>query len=75
MHISTAISLVQAALSPFTSSIDFGAQPDGLNPHDLNRLAVLSPYHDRAPIPGVRAELPDDCTVDQVMLVRISCFP
>ena len=36
-----------------------------------NRLGNLSPYH-KAPVPtGVKEVLPDDCKVDQVMLVRL----
>ena len=34
-------------------------------------LAVLSPYHDAPNVPGVSVNLPDDCTVDQVILVSV----
>ena len=36
---------------------------------DLNNLGNLSPYHDAPTVRGVSADLPDDCTVDQVILV------
>lgn len=32
-------------------------------------LGNLSPYHDAPPVSGVSQDLPDDCTVDQVILV------
>ena len=36
---------------------------------DLNNLGNLSPYHDAPIVRGVSADLPNDCTVDQVILV------
>ena len=36
-------------------------------------FAVLSPYHDAPSVPGVSPNLPDDCTVNQVIMV--SSFP
>ena len=37
---------------------------------NVNNLGNLAPYH-KAPVPeGVNETLPEDCTVDQVMLVR-----
>ncbi|KAN0100054.1 Histidine phosphatase superfamily [Tylopilus felleus] len=36
----------------------------------LNDLANLSPYHDAPAVPGVYVSLPDDCTVDQVILLH-----
>ena len=37
--------------------------------HKVNNLGNISPYHDAPTVPGVSADLPDDCTVDQVILV------
>ncbi|KAG8217723.1 histidine phosphatase superfamily [Butyriboletus roseoflavus] len=37
---------------------------------DYKNLATLSPYHDAPNIPGVSVNLPDDCTVDQVILLH-----
>ena len=42
------------------------------HPHgsqDLNNLGNFSPYHDAPKFPGLSADLPDDCVVDQVILV------
>ena len=36
---------------------------------DSRNLATLSPYRDAPNMPGVSVNLPDDCTVDQVILV------
>jgi hypothetical protein len=36
---------------------------------DYKNLAILSPYHDAPNVPGVSVNLPDDCTVDQVVMV------
>jgi hypothetical protein len=36
-----------------------------------DRLGSLSPYHTAPAIKGVQADLPSDCTVDQIMLVSI----
>lgn len=35
----------------------------------LNHLGSISPYHCAHHVPEVNSELPNDCTVDQVMLV------
>lgn len=34
-----------------------------------NNLGNIAPYHDAPVVPGVSSDLPDDCTVDQVILV------
>ena len=48
-------------------------QPERLEEHyhrkDLNHLGNISPYHNAPAVPGVSADLPEDCTVDQVILV------
>lgn len=36
---------------------------------DLKHFGNLSPYHDAPVVPGVSVDLPDDCSVDQVILV------
>lgn len=36
-----------------------------------DRLGSLSPYHSAPTVNGVQADLPNDCTVDQIMLVSI----
>lgn len=40
-----------------------------------NHLGNLSPYHAASVPQGVSADLPSDCTVEQVMLVRGICVP
>ncbi|KAF8546057.1 phosphoglycerate mutase-like protein [Imleria badia] len=37
---------------------------------DLNHLGNLSPYHDAPTVPGVLADLPNDCTVDRIILLH-----
>ncbi|KAI6096754.1 phosphoglycerate mutase-like protein [Pisolithus sp. B1] len=42
-------------------------------PHRVDRWSkfrVLTPYHDRPYVHGVRADLPADCTVDQLVLLH-----
>lgn len=69
MHLPVVLNLLQASLSSFTGLLDFDPSAN-VSPYDLDRLATLSPYHDRAHVPGVAAELPSDCTVDQVVLLH-----
>ncbi|KAH0837768.1 phosphoglycerate mutase-like protein [Lanmaoa asiatica] len=38
--------------------------------NDLNNLGNISPYHDAPTVPGASLDLPDDCTVDQVILLH-----
>ncbi|KAL4067171.1 histidine phosphatase superfamily [Scleroderma yunnanense] len=67
-----AINLLQLSLSSLTgifSGADF-AHEDSLNANCRQRFATLSPYHDRPHIPGISADLPSDCTVDQVMMLH-----
>ncbi|KAF8136585.1 phosphoglycerate mutase-like protein [Boletus edulis] len=37
---------------------------------DYKNLATVSPYHDAPNVPGVSVDLPDDCTVDQVIMLH-----
>ncbi|KAF8559780.1 phosphoglycerate mutase-like protein [Imleria badia] len=37
---------------------------------NYKNLATLSPYHDAPNVPGVSVNLPDDCTVDQVLVLH-----
>ncbi|KAG6333295.1 hypothetical protein ID866_5791 [Astraeus odoratus] len=70
MYIPAVINLLQVSLSSFSSQfLDFGTHDD-VWANNLNRLATLSPYHDRTKPPGVRADLPADCAVDQVILLH-----
>ena len=39
---------------------------------DLNNLGNLSPYHDAPGVSGVSVDLPDDCAVDQIILVSLA---
>lgn len=39
-----------------------------------DRLGSLSPYHTAPAVKGVQADLPSDCTIDQIMLVSIDEF-
>lgn len=41
-----------------------------MNANSWQRFGVLTPYHDRPQVPGVWADLPSDCAVDQVMLLH-----
>ncbi|KZP28916.1 phosphoglycerate mutase-like protein [Athelia psychrophila] len=34
-----------------------------------NNLGNLAPYHAAPTVPGIQADLPDDCTIDQLMLM------
>lgn len=38
-----------------------------------DRLGSLSPYHSAPAVKGVPADLPCDCTVNQIMLVSTGC--
>ena len=73
---STLLRLLELPLSLFSSSDR--PTPYSLSPteqfghhhdHKVNNLGNISPYHDAPTVPGVPADLPDDCTVDQVILV------
>ncbi|KAI6040987.1 phosphoglycerate mutase-like protein [Pisolithus marmoratus] len=72
MYIPTVINIVQASLSPLTRIVGFGGPTtsDIHSVHAWNRFGVLSPYHDRSHLRGVQADLPADCTVDQVVLLH-----
>ncbi|KAF8435759.1 phosphoglycerate mutase-like protein [Boletus edulis BED1] len=37
---------------------------------NLNNLGNLSPYHDASTVHGASADLPEDCTIDQVILLH-----
>ena len=42
-----------------------------LHARSYRNLATLSPYHDAPHVPGVSVILPDDCAVDQAIMVRL----
>ena len=64
---STFLYFLQLPLSP-SDPVAFDGQSEA--PHkDYENLAILSPYHDAPNVPGVSVNLPDDCTVDQVIMV------
>ncbi|KAI9571335.1 phosphoglycerate mutase-like protein [Boletus coccyginus] len=44
--------------------------PDPVVQNSQHQLGVLSPYRDAPHVPGVSVNLPDDCTVDQVILLH-----
>ncbi|KAI6045755.1 phosphoglycerate mutase-like protein [Pisolithus marmoratus] len=69
MYLPAVLSLLQASLSSFTGLPEVDP-PTNVRPYQLDRLGIVSPYHDRAHVPGVETELPRDCTVDQVMLLH-----
>lgn len=69
MYLPAVLNLLQASLSSLTGLLEFGL-PASVSPHDFDGFATLSPYHDRAHVPGVAADLPSDCSVDQVMLLH-----
>jgi acid phosphatase len=56
----------QSTLHSVASDEHFG---DHHHRKDLNNLGNLAPYHDAPTAHRVSADLPDDCTVDQVILV------
>ncbi|KAF9227673.1 phosphoglycerate mutase-like protein [Gyrodon lividus] len=70
------LSLLQVPLSPFNAeqaALEYDVAPGdqhGVRRNDLSNLATLSPYHDAPHVPEVSVDLPDDCTVDQVMLLH-----
>ena len=69
-----AINLLLLSFSSLTglfSSLPEVADSETFHPNFKQHFATLTPYHDRSHVPGVWAELPPDCTVDQVMMVRI----
>ncbi|KAI6040975.1 phosphoglycerate mutase-like protein, partial [Pisolithus marmoratus] len=72
MYIPTVINILQASLSPLTRIFGFGGPTtsDIHSVHGWNRFGVLSPYHDRSHVHGVQADLPADCTVDQVVMLH-----
>ncbi|KIJ16939.1 hypothetical protein PAXINDRAFT_168380 [Paxillus involutus ATCC 200175] len=69
---SAILSLLQVTLSPVSAEQTVLVSDDqyGVRRNQWNNLATLSPYHDAPHVPGVSADLPDDCTVDQVMLLH-----
>ncbi|KAG6336402.1 hypothetical protein ID866_2675 [Astraeus odoratus] len=69
MYIPAVLNLLHISLWPFSGLEDINSGSDA-NAYDPNKLAALSPYHDRAQVPGVSANLPTDCTVDQVVLLH-----
>ena len=54
---------------PATESIVPKDQLGHSHGHKHYKLGNISPYHDAPPFPRVSANLPDDCAVDQVVLV------
>ena len=64
------INFLQISLPSLTKILDLDSAVDLLN---QQRLAILTPYHD-GPQVVVSKDLPSDCTVDQVMLVRIEAY-
>lgn len=54
--------------SPVQSAVEWKEQ------NTWDRLGNLSPYHVAPAVRGVSADLPEDCTVNQVMLVRIFIY-
>lgn len=52
------------ALGVSAAQLQFGQSSDL-----YDGLGNLSPYHAAPAVAGVRSSLPDDCTVNQVMLV------
>lgn len=69
MHIPI-FDLLQFSLSSLTRIFDFAPGVDSFHGKFLLRFGILTPYHDRENVLGVHPELPSDCTVNQVMLVR-----
>ncbi|KAH0827169.1 phosphoglycerate mutase-like protein [Lanmaoa asiatica] len=68
---STFLRFLQLPLSP--SSHKQPVAPNGQSEprhKDYRNLATLSPYHDAPNVPGVSVNLPDDCTVNQVILLH-----
>lgn len=72
MYIPTVLNVLQVSLSPLAGIFGFGrpASNDIHSVHGWDKFGVLSPYHDRSHVHGVRADLPADCTVDQVVLLH-----
>ena len=74
---STLLHLLQLPLSlsnPDQPTLHFVVPDEHFGDHHVrkdfvNNLGNLSPYHDAPMVRGVSADLPDDCIVDQVILV------
>ena len=58
-----------ATLLPLVALASCASVPPSFNPSE--HLGNLSPYFPAPVPPGMTATLPADCTVDQVMLVRL----
>ncbi|KAI6106170.1 phosphoglycerate mutase-like protein [Pisolithus croceorrhizus] len=71
MYIPTLINVLQVSLSPLVGIFGFGLTSNDIHPVDRwSKFGVLTPYHDRPYVHGVRADLPADCTVDQLVLLH-----
>ncbi|KAI6119239.1 phosphoglycerate mutase-like protein [Pisolithus croceorrhizus] len=71
MYIPTLINVLQVSLSPLVGIFGFGFLANDIHPVDRwSKFRVLTPYHDRPYVHGVRADLPADCTVDQLVLLH-----
>ena len=66
---------LSAALVALASASTSAARPWGHHFDYAAHLGNLAPYS-KAPVPhGIQETLPEDCTVDQVMLVRLTVSP
>ena len=65
------VNLLQISLPSLTKTFAFESGADLLNLQNSNQsLAILTPYRDAPQVSGVLRDLPSDCNVNQVMLVR-----
>lgn len=72
------INLLQfSSLSSLIRVFDFTPTVDSLHADSLQwpRFGILTPYHNGPQASGVRADLPSDCKVNQVMMVSITAIP
>ncbi|KAH7889343.1 phosphoglycerate mutase-like protein [Phlebopus sp. FC_14] len=62
---------LQTVLNAVLSWTSLGTRPSPYQHHvDVNALGNLSPYHPSPSVAGVEAELPGDCSVEQVILLH-----
>ena len=66
------INLLQTFLPSFTKKFAFDFGADLLNLQDSNQsFAFLTRYRDAPQVPCVSKDLPSDCNVTQIILVRV----
>jgi hypothetical protein len=68
------IVLCYLPLAPLTSALTTQSAAESKDPIKWTHLGNLSPYHAAPVVQGVKADLPEDCTVNQLMLVNFHYY-